>query len=545
MPSDLRQFDAIALEVCWDRLISIASEQAAAMVNSSFSAVLGEMEDLSAGVFDADATMIAQSVQGAPGHLGSLSAGVKSFLATFPPETLAPGDVLITNDPWLVSGHKHDITVVTPVFHAGRLKGFTASNCHTVDIGGRIFSAAAAEVYEEGLQIPRLKLFDAGRANDMLLQIIRENVRSPELVLGDLMAQVSANDIAAGRVIDLLEEKKLPDLRALSRAITGRTEQLMRKSIAAVPDGVYRDRVVLDGHTDPLEIAVAVEIAGEQAVIDFAGSSPQVPKGINSVLNFTTAFSQYAMKCLLAPQSPNNDGSFAPITVRAPEASIVNARFPAPVGGRHLVGLYIPFAIFGALSEVLPKQVIADSSVLSAVTISGRTDADKPYVFTFFSSGGMGARAGKDGLDATAFPSNVASVPAEIMEQSVPVLLTCRELIDQSAGCGRHRGGAGQRISLRLRSRISATVSCMVERTKAAPRGFLGGGDGRPARLLVNGRPVDFGQPFTLDPGQVLTLETPGGGGYGPPADRPQATDREDAIAIVEASSLKQQALQT
>ena len=537
MQGDPRQFDPIALEVCWNRLISIASEQAAAMVNSSFSAVLGEMEDLSAGVFDADATMIAQSVQGAPGHLGSLSIGVKHFVTVFPPDTLKPGDVLITNDPWLVSGHKHDITVVTPVFHAGRLVGFTASNCHTVDIGGRLFSAAAAEVYEEGLQIPRLKLFDAGRPNDMLLQIIKENVRSPELVIGDLMAQVSANDIAARRVVGLLEEQKLPDLRALSRAITGRTEQLMRKAIAAVPDGVYRDRVVLDGHSEPLAIAVAVEIAGERATIDFAGSSPQVPKGINSVLNFTTAFSQYAMKCLLAPQSPNNDGSFAPIAVRAPEASIVNARFPAPVGGRHLVGLYIPFAIFGALSAVLPKQVIADSSVLSAVTISGRTDADRPYVFTFFSSGGMGARAEKDGLDATAFPSNVASVPVEIMEQSIPVLLERRELIAQSAGSGRHRGGAGQRISLRLRSKTPATVSCMVERTKAAPRGFLGGEAGGAARLLVDGNPVDFAQPFTLHPGQMLTLETPGGGGYGAPADRPSRTDRAGTMAVAEAGS--------
>ena len=525
-------FDPIALEVCWNRLISIASEQAAAMVNSSFSAVLGDMEDLSAGVFDADATMIAQSVQGAPGHLGSLSAGVKNFIKIFPPEALAPGDVLITNDPWLVSGHKHDITVVTPVFFDSRLVGFTASNCHTVDIGGRIFSAAASEVYEEGLQIPRLKLFERGRANDMLLQIIKENVRSPDLVIGDLMAQVSANDIAGERIVSLMKERRLPDLRTLSHAITGKTEQLMRKAIAALPDGTYRDRVLLDGHGDQLAIAVAIEISGDRAVIDFDGSSPQVAKGINSVLNFTTAFSRYAMKCLLAPQSPNNDGSFAPIEVRAPEASIINARFPAPVGGRHLVGLYVPFAIFGALSPILPKQVIADSSVLSAITISGQTDAERPYVFTFFSSGGMGARAEKNGLDATAFPSNVASVPIEIMEQAIPVLVNCRELIDDSAGDGQYRGGTGQRVSLRLRSKTPATVSCMVERTKAAPRGFLGGRPGSPARLLVDGKPIDFSQPFRLLPEQVLTLETPGGGGYGSPTQHHQTIQRQLAEAI-------------
>jgi len=504
------------LEVAWNTLISIASEQAAAMVNSSFSAVLGEMEDLSAGVFDAFGTMMAQSVQGAPGHLGSLSLGVKHFCAAFPARTLAPGDVLITNDPWLVSGHKHDITVVTPVFLGKRLVGFTASNCHTVDIGGRIFSAAGTDVYEEGLQIPLLKLFDAGKRNDQLFTIIRENVRSPDLVIGDLMAQVSANETAARRLVEFMREQGLTDLRALSNAITERTERFMRKAIQAVPDGEYTDRVVLDGFEQPLHIAVKLTVKGDRIIVDYEGTSPQVAKGINSVLNFTRAFTCYALKCLLAPDSPNNDGSFAPIEVRAPEGTIVHARYPAPVGGRHLVGLYIPFAIFGALKNTLPDRVVADSSVLSAVTLNGRDDAGKPYVFTFFSSGGMGARGTKDGLDATAFPSNVANVPAEVMEQSVPVLMEKRELIVNSAGRGRYRGGAGQRIGLKLRTQRPASVSCMVERTASAPRGFLGGTSGAPARLLLDGVPVDAKQSHVLKPGQLLVLETPGGGGYGP-----------------------------
>ncbi|HEX7052857.1 MAG TPA: hydantoinase B/oxoprolinase family protein [Burkholderiales bacterium] len=510
-----KDFDPIELEVSWNRLISIASEQAAAMVNSSFSAVLGEMEDLSAGVFDAAGTMMAQSVQGAPGHLGSLSAGVKSFLRVFSPRELRPGDVLITNDPWLVSGHKHDITVVTPVFLGRRLVGFTASNCHTVDIGGRIFSAAAAEVYEEGLQIPRMKLFDAGRRNEALFRILQENVRSPELVLGDLMAQVSANETAARRLAAFMREHRLAALDGLSRAITSRTARLMAQAIRRLPEGVYRDRASLDGFDTPLEICVAVEIRGGRITVDFAGSSPQVPKGINSVLNFTEAFTRYALKCLLAPESPNNDGSFAQIRVRAPEASIVNARYPAPVGGRHLVGLYIPGILFGALADVVPERVLADSSVLSAVTLAGRDARDKPYVFTFFSSGGMGGRNGKPGLDATAFPSNVANVPVEVMEQATPVLVTRRELIPESAGAGRYRGGAGQRIGVRLRGERPATVSCMVERTEAAPRGLLGGGPGRPAAVLREGRAVDPKQAFVLQPGEELVLETPGGGGFG------------------------------
>lgn len=522
--------DPIRLEVAWNRLVSIASEQAATMVNSSFSAVLGEMEDLSAGVFDADGIMMAQSVQGAPGHLGTLSLGMKHVCAKFPSSALAPGDVLITNDPWLVSGHKHDITVVTPVFKANRHVGFSASNCHTVDVGGRIFSAAGTDVFEEGLKIPLMKLFRAGKLDETLFTIFEENVRSPELVMGDLMAQVSANETAGRRLVELLTEDGLADFRALAGAITSRTERLMRAAIAATPDGIYRDRVLLDGFDQPLEIAVAVEIAGDRIIVDFAGSSAQVPKGINSVLNYTKAFSQYALKCLLAPGSPNNEGSFAPIAVRAPEASIVNARYPAPVGGRHLVGLYIPFAIFGALAEILPDRVVADSSVLSAMTLAGRTAADRDFLFTFFSSGGMGARAHKDGLDATAFPSNVANVPVEVMEHSAPVLVTRRELIADSYGTGAHRGGAGQRIGITLRTPNPCTASCMVERTQSAPRGFRGGTPGRPARLLRDGVAIDPKQSHTLAPGQELVLETPGGGGMGCRASAAQLEHADDPI---------------
>jgi N-methylhydantoinase B len=508
--------EEVSLEVAWNRFISIASEQAAAMVNSSFSAVLGEMEDLSAGVFDSSGVMIAQSVQGAPGHLGSLSLGLKHFRRRFPDGELSPGDVLITNDPWLVSGHKHDITVVTPVFAGKSVVGFTASNCHTVDIGGRIFSAAASDVYEEGLQIPPTKLFSRGVKNELLFELIAQNVRSPDLVIGDLMAQVSANDTAARRVTEFMSENRLKTLDRLSKAITGRTEQYMRRAISAVPEGEYTDRIVLDGFGEPLYIAVRVKVQEGRILVDFDGTSAQVPRGINSVLNFTTAFSQYALKCMLAPDSPNNDGSFSPIEVRAPEGSLLNPTFPAPVGGRHLVGLYIPFAIFGALKGVLPDRVMADSSVLSAVTLSG-SDGKRPYVFTFFSSGGMGGASDRDGLDATAFPSNVANVPIEVMEQSIPVVVEERKLISDSGGAGRHPGGAGQRISMRLRSGSTADVSCMVERTISAPRGFLGGQSGSPARLLINGEAVDPKRSHKLLASQVLTLETPGGGGYGSP----------------------------
>ena len=409
--------DPVRIEICWNRLVSIASEQAATMVNSAFSTILGEMEDLSAAVFDARGVMLAQSVQGAPGHLGTLSIGMDHIIDAVGAAGFGAGDVFITNDPWLVSGHKHDITVVTPVHHGCDLVGFTASNCHTVDIGGRIFSAEGETVYEEGLQIPILKLFDGGVPNDTLFRIIEDNVRSPELVLGDLAAQVSANHVAGDRMRAFMDAEGLADLVAIADEITARTERKMRRAIAALPDGTYRGSVMLDGFGEPLTIAVAVTIAGDEVDVDFAGTSPQIGKGVNCVLNYTKAFVFYALKCALSPEIPNNDGTLRPIRVRAPEGSILNARHPAPVGGRHLVGLFVPFAIFDALAPVIPDRIIAESSVLGAVTLAGEGDDDAPYVFTFFCSGGMGARADKNGLDATAFPSNVANAPVEVIEQ--------------------------------------------------------------------------------------------------------------------------------
>lgn len=506
----------IELEVCWNRLISIASEQAATMVNSAFSVVLGEMEDLSAGVFDHRGVMLAQSVQGAPGHLGSLGIGLKHFVEAFDEASLAPGDVLITNDPWLVSGHKHDITVVSPVFLADRLVAFTASNCHAVDIGGRIFSATAEAVYEEGLHIPMMKLFDAGCRNETLFQLIENNVRSPELVLGDLMAQVSANQVAGERMRTFMIEHGLTDLTQVADEITGRTEKMMRNAIAALPDGIYRDSVDLDGFGSPLTIAVAITVGGDELTVDFDGTSAQIDMGVNCVLNYTKAFVYYAVKCALCPDSPNNDGTLQPIRVIAPPSSILNATHPAPVGGRHLVGLFVPFAIFGALSQIIPDQVMAESSVLGAVTLSGRDDRDKPYIFTFFCSGGMGARSNKDGLDATAFPSNVASAPVEVMEQAAPFLVTRRELIPSSAGAGRFRGGAGQRIGLTLRSETPASVSTMFERAQFPPKGVLGGEDGGPTKLTLDDQVIDPKRGCVLRPGSELVVETAGGGGYGP-----------------------------
>ncbi|MEC7489096.1 MAG: hydantoinase B/oxoprolinase family protein [Pseudomonadota bacterium] len=510
----------VELEVCWNRLVSIANEQAATMVNAAFSVVLGEMEDLSAGVFDHKGTMLAQSVQGAPGHLGSLGIGVKHIIARFDESLLVPGDILVTNDPWLVSGHKHDITVVIPVFLGAKIVGYTASNCHVVDIGGRIFSAAGQSVYEEGLQIPVMKLYDGGSRNETLFNIIAENVRSPDLVLGDLMAQVSANQMAGERLLTVMTDHRLQDLTMISEEITGRTESMMRVAISRVPDGVYHDTVQLDGFGSPLHITVSITVKGDEIIVDFDGTSSQIEMGVNCVLNYTKAFVYYAVKCSLSPDAPNNEGSFRAITVKAPPSSILNATYPAPVGGRHLVGLFVPFAVFGALSRVIPDQIMAESSVLGAVTLSGVDNQQNPFVFTMFCSGGMGARPGKNGLDATAFPSNVANAPVEIIEQAAPILVTQRELIEGSAGKGMYEGGVGQRIGLSLRSDAPANISTMFERALYPPKGLLGGCNGSPTRLTLDGKVIDAKHGCSLRPGSELTIETAGGGGFGSPISK-------------------------
>jgi len=324
--------------------------------------------------------------------------------------------------------------------------------------------------------------------------------------------------VAGERMRALMAEHGLDDLVPLADEITGRTERMMRTAIAELPDGTWRDHVTLDGFGAPLTIAVTVE--GDGIAVDFDGTSAQIAKGVNCVLNYTKAFTYYAVKCALSPDAPNNAGSFRPIRVTAPSASILNATHPAPVGGRHLVGLFVPFAIFGALAQIIPDRIMAESSVLGAVTLSGRDDRDTPYIFTFFCSGGMGARPGKHGLDATAFPSNVASAPVEVMEQAAPFLVTRRELIPDSAGAGRFRGGAGQRIALRLRCQAPASVSTMFERALHPPRGAFGGGNGGPTRLTLDGETIDPKQGCILRPGAELVVETAGGGGYGPPGQR-------------------------
>jgi N-methylhydantoinase B len=524
--------DPILVEVLANRLVSIVNEQQAALIRTAFSTVVRESEDLACGVFDSRGHMIAQSLTGTPGHINAMATGVRHFLTAFPPETLRPGDVLLTNDPWQTSGQINDITVVTPVFRGERAIAFFANTCHAADIGGKILSAESREVYEEGLRIPIMRLFDAGVPNEALLTIVRANVRTPDETVGVLFAQSACNDVGARSLETLLEEFTLDSIDPLADEIIRRSEHAMRDAIAALPDGVYEQESWSDGFDEPIRLAVRVTVDGDGLEIDFAGSSPQSRYGINLVLNYTHAYASFAAKAALAPDVPHNEGSFRPVRVLAPPGSILNCLEPAPVGTRHLIGHLLPGVIFGALAPALPDRLIATGADATWLTIWRGADRDgRPFSLTLFQSGGTGARATKDGLTTTGFPSGVAGVPAEVIETLTPLVQHRRELRTDSGGAGRWRGGLGQLTEMGCLATGPWTVSTLIDRTRFPAPGLEGGGSGAAGALsLASGEPAQPKTVLQVAEDDRVRLAPPGGGGYGHPYERDPERVLEDVV---------------
>ena len=524
--------DPITLEVIWSRLISVVDEQAAALIHSSFTTVVREAGDLSAGVFDRQGNMIAQSVTGTPGHINTMAHCVRNFIAPrYPIDSLQPGDTLITNDPWEASGHLFDLTIVSPVFYRGRGVAFFASTCHAVDIGGATMGGDARSLYEEGLAIPLMKLFKAGQPNHELFDIIRANVRVPDQVIGDIHAQEVANRVGARKLIELLDEYNLPDIEAVSAQILDRTESAVRAAISALPDGFYRDQIAIDGFDETLHIACELEVRGDALRVDYAGSSPQVERGINVVLNYTHAYTTYTLMAALAPDIPNNEGAFRPISVTAPLGSILNCTRPAPVSARHLIGHFVSQPLLTALSQIIPERVIANGSAGLWNTMMDGMDADgREFAYVFFSAGGMGAAHDRDGLSATAFPSGIMGVPVEAIETAAPLLMHRRELRPDSGGAGAFRGGLGQVMEMEIITGLNANHSCMYDRTGNPALGLLGGQSGAKGEVsLSDGSTPHPKSHYVLRSGQRVTLKLPGGGGFGSPLARDPERVLEDA----------------
>jgi N-methylhydantoinase B len=526
--------DPVTLEILWTRLVAVTNEQAAALMRTSFTPIVREVGDLSAAVFDARGRMLAQAVTGTPGHINALATGMKHFCSAYPPDRLAPGDVLVTNDPWMTSGQLNDISVVTPVFRGEKLVGFFGNTCHAIDIGGRGLSADAREVYEEGLYIPITKLYERGEPNRELLRLLTANVRSPDEVLGDLEAQVSGNRVGADRLLEYLEAFQLEDLEQLGPEILRRSEQAMRDAISRIPDGDYEKVCHTDGLDEPITIHCRLAVSGDQVTADYAGSSAQVERALNVVLNYTAAYTNYALKCALCPEVPHNDGSFQPVTVTAPEGSIFNPRFPAAVAARQIAGHFIPHAVFGALAPVLPDRVIAEGSGnIWLTTVRGR-GRDR-FVSVFFAAGGTGARPAQDGLSTTAFPSGVATAPAEVIETTGPLVIRRKELRRDSGGAGKYRGGLGQTIEVEVRTGEPYVVSVLSDRFWFPAEGYSGGDAGAKAGFSTSTRTRQSPKlSLDLPAAARFTLELPGGGGFHPPAERdPDAVASDLAEGLV------------
>lgn len=529
-------FPPYLLEILWNRLLALAEEQAQVLMRTAFSTIVREAGDLSAAIFDRRGRMVAQARTGTPGHVNTMARGMRHFLEEFPLETIEPGDALLSNDPYKLAGQLNDMCLVTPAFHRGRLVGFFASCCHMVDIGGVGLTADARNVFEEGLQVPFCKFLVRGEKNRDVFRFIETNVRTPREVIGDLYAQVAAGEVGSRRLAQLLEEFDLGDIEDLSDEIVDRSHAAVREAVRAFPEGRYAFSSRNDGFEKPLHVQVEIFKEGDRLVVDFAGTDPSVDRGINVPLAYTTAYSSYAVKCVVAPDVPNNEGSFLPILVRAPDGSLLNPVHPAPTAARHIVGQFLPTVVFGALEQALPNKVPADSAAGLWVTqVSGVRRDDRPFSFAFFSCGGMGARQTKDGLAATSFPSGIQNVATEVIEASSPIVMRRRELRADSGGAGRYRGGLGQSICFEVRAKGPWILSGMYDRIKFAPRGTQGGADGAAGRVMsADGQELPAKGRVTLAPAAQVVLELPGGGGVGDPKERTrEAVERDVAEGYV------------
>lgn len=528
-------FDPISLEIYWNRLIAVADECATSLVRTAFSTIVRESNDYANVIMDRDGNSVSENTGGLASFSCILPKTTKEFLKQFPADTWREGDSVVTNDPWLATGHLPDFTVVTGIFHQGRLVGFSGCIAHSPDVGGSLWSADCRELFEEGIRIPPSRLLKAGEWNDQLLDILLGNVRIPRQVLGDLQAQVAANEVGARRLGEFLDDTGLTDLQNLSTALQERTDQAMRRAILAVPDGVYRAEIEADGFDEAVtRIACAVTVSGDTMHIDYSGTSPQIDRGINCVLNYTHAYSVYPVKCALDPWTARNEGSYKAITVSAPERSILNPLYPAPVSARQLTGHLLAGVIYKALSVVLPDKVIAEcgGAPTMRALFSGFDEDGSRFSQVLFASGGMGASPHRDGMSTMAFPTNVGAGSIEAFESVAPIVVWKKELRADSGGAGTYRGGLGQEIEMEVRTKDLVRLSLLSDRHDHPATGLLGGGAGGPSRIVLSdGRRPHPKSRTVIDPGGRITLFYAGGGGYGDPKKRERAAVLEDVAS--------------
>jgi N-methylhydantoinase B len=520
----VKRHQPLDFQIQWNRLLAIVEEQAQALLRTSFSTIVRECGDLSAGVFDTRGHMLAQAVTGTPGHVNTMAESIGHFLAWLPASGMAPGDVYVTNDPWKGTGHLNDFVVMTPVFHRQRLVAFFAATSHVMDIGGLGFGPDGRDLYMEGLSVPFLKLIDRGAINATLLAMLKANTRIPIELEGDLYSLIASNDVGARRLREMLDEFRMRGLDAIAEHILATSRGAVLKDIARLPQGTYHNSMTIDGKEAPITLTAAVTVSASGVAVDYTGTSPTSSYGINVPLAYTTAYTVFGLACAIARSVPNNHGSLSAYRVSAPAGSILNPPRPRAVSARHIIGQMLPDVVFGCLRQAIPDRVPAEgTSCLWMITVRGEdARTGTSFATTVVTNGGTGARPGIDGLSATAYPSGVRGTPVEIVESMTPLLFWRKELRENSGGHGTWRGGDGIELEIENRSGRPLDLLAAFDRIEHPARGRDGGTDGAPGELALknSGRKLAGKGTQQIPAGEILSLRTPGGGGLGNPAKR-------------------------
>jgi N-methylhydantoinase B len=531
------QLDPVTIQILWNRLITIVDEAATGLMRTAYTPSVKEYHDFCCALFDTNAQMLSHSTVTTAGFLGIVPEVMRNFLKKHPPESLKPGDAIITNDPWIASGHLIDISIASPIFHRDRIVGYTLCIVHHLDMGGRMSTLESKDMYEEGLKIPILKLFDAGKLNETVFEFMRANIRVPDKVLGDVRAQLVANNVCTRGLKTLLDEYDLDGLEELGAEVIERTESSLRRKIAALPDGAYRNDVMLPkipGCDDEIEVKTLVTVDGDAVTIDYSGSSGEVGAAINCSYNMTRSYTAYPIKLALDPYVPNNDGGLRPITVIAPEGTIVNSRPPAATWGRTMISHLFPEIVFAAMENIMPETILASNggSPANEVYLHGRHADGRSFMAIAQHSGGFGASARYDGYSCLCFPNNTRNIPVEVTENESRMYYVRKEFQTDSGGPGRNRGGLGQEVEFCILdggSELARDVESSVRLSGRTEDGTFpvfgrrGGQNGRGAGMWLNEQPVDHGVYRRLAPGDRVRFVLSGGGGYGDPRERDPA----------------------
>ncbi|MGA3000226.1 MAG: hydantoinase B/oxoprolinase family protein [Acetobacteraceae bacterium] len=533
-------------QIMWNRLIAVVEEQARIMIRTAFSTTVREAGDLSAGVFDLHGRMIAQAVTGTPGHVNSMAESVGHFLKKFPIESMHPGDHYITNDPWLGTGHLHDLTVVSPAYYQGKIVGLFANTAHVIDIGGLGMGPEGRSVFEEGMYIPIVRCFDRGKPNDTFFDFIRAGSRLPVELEGDIYSLCACNDAGARRLVEMMDEFELDGLDELAQFIFDNSLRATRAEIARLPEGTFSSEIWSDGYEEPVRLAARMQILRDSIEVDFAGTSGLSSRGINVPPAYCRAYASFGIKCVVAPDIPNNWASLTPFRMIIPDGCILNAPHPYPVSVRHVIGHLLPDLMMGCLHQAVPDRVTAEGAsalwnppLRGGSAVSGQARGNKPVIGDFeiitFNSGGTGARPTQDGLNATAFPSGVRTMPVEATENVAPIIIWRKELKPDSGGAGRTRGGTGQIMEIGTKGDLEFSVNASFDRIAHAPKGRDGGRDGAPGVVKHKSGVTLRTKGYQVIPdGDRLILELPGGAGMGNPSTRdPELVARDVRDGLV------------